>query len=139
MREFMMIARIVGGRLQDGARLDAAMQRFRDGEVVVTVERRHATRSVEQNAAYWVAIVNPLAEHTGYTPDEIHEILKAKFLPKRVAIQDGNGEIVDEYVIGGTTTRLDKVQFGEFIREIQVWAAETLGLDLQIESRGEAA
>lgn len=124
--------------VRNKARLDACVKSWRDCEVTITVEKKHATRSLEQNAAYWAAIVKPLSDHTGYQPDEIHDILKAKFLPKKLALLDRNGDVLDEYVIGGTTTTLDKIQFGEFIRDIQVWAAEKLGLDLQIDSR-EAA
>ena len=99
---------------------------MKDGEVIVKVERVRATRSLNQNAWYWGVIVELISEHTGYTPDEIHELLKAKFIPKRLAVAKGNGEIVDEFVIGGTTMKLNKVEFGEYCENVRRWAAETL-------------
>jgi hypothetical protein len=69
-----------------------------------------------------------LAEHTGYTPDEIHEILKAKFIPKRLAITNGNGEICGEFVLGGSTTKLDTLDFSEYCERIREWAAESLDI-----------
>lgn len=101
---------------------------MRDGEVLVAVTRRKASRSQQQNRWYWGVIVELLSEHTGYTPDEVHEVLKAKFLPKRVALADGNGEVKGEFVIGGTTTTLDKLAFGEFCEAIRTWAADELGV-----------
>lgn len=97
-----------------------------EGEFVLTIERRHATRSQSQNAYYWGVVAHLISEHTGYTPDEVHEFLKMKFLPKRLALQDRNGVIEGEYVVGGSTTKLNKLQFGEYLAQIQQWAAETL-------------
>lgn len=127
---FETIGHVRSGRLKIRRRKDlaAALRRMRDGEVLVSITRHRATRSVQQNRWYWGVIVEVLAEHTGYTPDEIHEVLKAKFLPKRIAIADGNGEVRGEFVIGGTTTRLDKVEFGEYCEAIRQWAADSLSL-----------
>jgi hypothetical protein len=87
----------------------------------------YATRSTQANAWYWACVVGLVADHTGYTPDEIHEIYKAKFIPKAMAIADGNGEIVGEVVLGGSTTRMDTVEFSDFCERIREWAA-TLGV-----------
>jgi hypothetical protein len=95
-------------------------------ELEVTVKRLRATRSLLQNAYYWGVVVQLLSEHTGYTPDEIHEVLKAKFIPKRLAVCDGNGVIQDELVLGGSTREMNKVEFGEFMEAVRQWAAETL-------------
>lgn len=118
------------GRLEIRRRKDfaAGLKRMRDGEVAVTVMPLKASRSGQQNRWYWGVIVELLSEHTGYTPDEVHEVLKAKFLPKRLAVADGNGAIRGEFVIGGTTTKLDKIAFGEFCEAVRRWAAEDLGV-----------
>ncbi len=99
---------------------------LREGEYLVKVERRRATRSLVQNAYYFGAVLTLLSEHTGFTVDELHEWAKAKFLPKSLAFADGNGEVVDELVIGGSTTKLNKIQFGEYVEEIRRFAAEHL-------------
>ncbi len=118
-------ARLEGGSVKlNSQRLDAMLRGRRDCDLEIIIERKHATRSLAQNAFYWSVVVASLSEHTGYTPDEIHEILKAKFLPKTRAITDRNGEIVGEFVIGGSTTALNKIEFGEYIEQVRVWAAE---------------
>jgi hypothetical protein len=105
----------------------SALARFKDGPVEIKVERKHATRSGQQNRWYWSCVVGLVAEHTGYTPDEIHDIYKAKFIPKELAIADGNGEVVMEVVIGGSSAKLDTAQFSDYCERIREWAA-TLGV-----------
>jgi hypothetical protein len=122
-------AEIRKGKLcvKNAGEFSAALSRFRDGPVMVTVERKYANRSQKQNKYWWGVCLALVSEHTGYTPEEMHEVAKAKFLPKSMAFADGNGEVRDELVLGGTTTRLDTVQFGEFIEQFRQWAA-TLGV-----------
>lgn len=103
---------------------------MKDGDVTVRVERLRATRSVKQNAFYWGVLIEGLSEHTGYSADEMHEFLKAKFIPKRLAVLKGNGEICEELVVGGTTTKLDTIEFSDYCAAIQQWAAEELDLFL---------
>lgn len=50
------------------------------------------------------------------------------FLPKKLAICDGNGEVKGEVVIGGTTTSLNRIEFGEFVDRFRQWAAEELSV-----------
>lgn len=121
---------VSAGRLQMRNRQMVAdqLQRMRDGEVRITIERVHATRSAQANRYYWGVVVELLAEHTGYTADEIHDVLKAKFLPKKLAVTNGNGEIKGEFVVGGTTTKLDKLEFGEYVTRIRQWALDDLGV-----------
>lgn len=121
---------VKGGQLEIRNRKTfvAALKRMRDGAVSITVERLHATRSLPQLRYYWGVIVEAISDHTGYSPEEVHEILKAKFLPKKLAVANGNGEIKGEFVIGGTTTTLNKIEFGEFCESIRRWAAEDLGV-----------
>lgn len=98
------------------------------GEVELVARKKRATRSQSQNAYWWGVCVELVSEHTGYTPDEVHEIAKQMFLPKKLAVQSGNGEIKGEFVIGGTTTTLNKTEFGEFMESFRRWAAEDLGV-----------
>lgn len=95
-------------------------------ELEVTVKRLRATRSLLQNAYYWGVVVQMLSEHTGYTPEEIHDFLKMKFIPKRLAVCDGNGVIADEFVLGGSTREMNTLDFGEYMEAVRQWAAEAL-------------
>lgn len=101
---------------------------LRDGEVLITVERAHATRSLLQNAWYWGQILKLISDHTGYSPDELHEYCKERFNSKTLVIVDDQGEVKDEKTIGLSTTKLNKVTFGEYCEAIRQWAAEDLGV-----------
>jgi hypothetical protein len=124
-------ARVEGGRV-DVRRRDVLVQTIRtlkDGEYKITFERIHAKRSAEQNAYYHAVVVPRVAEawskklgrQVGL--DEAHELIKAQFLPHATA--DGrNGTLLNGFVIGGSTAKLNKLEFVEFLEAIVGWAAE---------------
>ncbi len=128
--ELFTTARIVRGRLKvrDWNAVLRQIATMRDGEVLITIERAYATRSAQSNAWYWSQVVGLVAKHTGYTADEIHEIYKAKFLPKALAFANANGEVVDELVIGGSTAKLNIPEFADYCERIREWAADELGV-----------
>jgi hypothetical protein len=105
-----------------------ALQLLRDGPVEISIERRRATRSQEANRYYWGVLVASVAEWTGYAATEVHEIFKAKFLPKPLAVANRHGEIVGEYVLGGSTARLSLPEFSDYCRDIERWATDDLGI-----------
>ena len=77
---------------------------------VQVTERKHI-RNLSQNDKYW-AILEGLSDHLGYTKDELHELMKYKFLKyaKEVA---GNPVIVVP-----STSDLDTKEFSEFIENV---------------------
>lgn len=144
-KPFVSTARIDGGqiKLRNRQGLEKWASFERDGEYTATFERQHATRSLESNALYWVGYVKPLSEHTGYTPNEMHAYLKARFLPtakrktKILLLHDQDGTVIDEYEIDlSTTTDLNKLEFGDYLRDIGVFAAS---LGVEVGSNREAA
>ncbi len=108
----------------------AALQRFPDGAVIVSVKVARPSRSSQQNRYYWAVVLPPIADYTGYTVDETHEVLKQMFLPKQVAVCDGNGEVVGAFVIGGSTTRLTRAAFTEYLERIREFARERLSVEI---------
>lgn len=122
-------AQAKGGKLfiRNRRAFDQQIAQLKEGwQLEVSVKRLRATRSLQQNAYWWGVCVQLVSEHTGYTPEEIHDIAKQMFIPKRLAVQDGNGEIKGEFVVGGSTREMNKLEFGEFIERFRQWAAETL-------------
>lgn len=116
-----------GGKVHIAASKQRA--RWKDGTpLTITVEKKRATRSLDQNAWYWGVILKLLSEHTGYTVDEMHEYCRERFNPKRLIVQNAVGEVIDERRIGQTTTKLNKITFGEYCEQIREWAAADLGV-----------
>lgn len=105
-----------------------AIREFTGKPVELTVRLKRKSRSDRQLRWYWGQILELMSEFTGYTPDELHEYCKARFIPKRLAICDGNGVVVDERVVGGSTTKLSTTEMVEYCESIRRFAAEELGL-----------
>jgi hypothetical protein len=97
-----------------------------DWQLEISVRRLRANRSIQQSRYYWGVVVEMLSEYTGFTPDEMHEWLKMKFIPKKLAVCDGNGEVDGEFVVGGSTRKMTTTQFEDYMRTIREWAAEKL-------------
>lgn len=59
---------------------EALLRDLPDGLVLVTVGPLFSARSGQANRFYWGVVIPTLAEHWGYTKDELHDALKWKFL-----------------------------------------------------------
>jgi len=103
---------------------------LKDGPYMLTVSKLRATRSRQANRYWWGVVVHVLSEHTGFTPEEIHEWAKAKFIPKRLALLNGNGDVQDEYVIGGSTRKMSVSEFYDFVETVRLFANEHLDLHI---------
>jgi predicted secreted protein len=83
------------------------------------------TRSQEQNKRYWL-LVDKIAEHTGHDAQELHEMLKVKFLG------------VEERTLAGEhisavrpSSKLKVSEFRDYSDRVEAWAVETLGVWLE--------
>jgi hypothetical protein len=96
--------------------------------VRVKFEGRGAKRSSPQNRYYHGVVVQMVQQglrEIGYclSADETHFFLKSKFNP--VHVPNKFGEAIE---LPGTTTELNKIEFGEYIERIAQWAAEYLSV-----------
>ena len=75
-------------------------------------------RSLDQNALYhmWVKTI---AEYTGYTQSQMHEVFKARLLP--IIYREVDGKKLTELT---STTTLNTKQFSDYMREIEAFAIE---------------
>lgn len=117
------------GRLQRNVSQKIAneLKEFEGKKVEVRIQKLKSKRSDQQNR-YWWAIVTILSNELGYTKDELHEILKFKFL-KRSKVDEKTGEIF-EYL--GSTATLNKTEFADMTSELIRWSAETFSIILPI-------
>lgn len=120
---------IKAGRLllHDRKSFDSAVSGLKDGwEVELEISRLRAHRSHLANRYYFGVVIKALSNHTGYTREDLHDLMKARFLPKELAILNGTGDIVDQFVLGGSTRELDTVQFYEYVERVRAWAGDKL-------------
>ena len=81
--------------------------------VELILRKRRSQRSIEQNRYYWGVIVEILADHFGYNPEEMHEALKFHFLKSHE----------DKLVTVKSTAKLSTDEFARYINQIVIWAA----------------
>jgi len=98
-------------------------------EFNVTIEKKKKNRSLEQNKWLW-ACMTLLAEHTGYTKDEMLAIVKYKFL-KATKADENTGEVF-EYLKG--TSELTTTEFSVFMDDLIKWSASSLQVVLPMPS-----
>lgn len=96
---------------------------FRGKEIILNVKEWIEKRSTLQNRYYWGVVVAAIADYMGEDDHEaVHDLLKRKF-NGRIAI-GSNGE---EEVIGRSTTKMNRLEFCEYIDRIQRWAVVFCG------------
>ncbi len=120
--------RVADGKLEIDNRADfanAVRAEFEghDCAVNITVSSATRTRTNRQNAYLWAIPYKLLADYTGYSAEEIHEICKHKFLTRVYAIR---GETIPATA---TTTKLTTIEFEGYADAIRKWGA-TLGLNI---------
>ena len=116
------------GRVENGKLISSLNEKslkiFEGEEVEIRIRVRSNNRSNEQNSLYWKWI-NIMSEETGFTKEEMHELIKYKFL-KRTSINN-NG--VEEVKLKSTTTLTVK-EFTKLMDDILYWSNNTLNINL---------
>lgn len=94
---------------------------------IMTVEPYTKKRTPSQLALLWVRhaeVSKAVADYTGHSAEDIHEILKAKFLKPRIV------ELGDTIVERYSTKGLTVTEMTDFMAAIEAWAKNELGLIL---------
>jgi hypothetical protein len=113
-------------KLVDPVDYRAALKKVKWGEgeeLLVRVEPKADALTEAQRRYYFGVCVHPLSNRTGYTEPEMHVLLKA------VCLQPGKTSI----------TQLSKAEMGEFIDAVQRYAADVIGVVLDVPENHGAA
>tara|TARA_R110002012_G_scaffold150099_1_gene309413 strand:- start:666 stop:1049 length:384 start_codon:yes stop_codon:yes gene_type:complete len=110
--------------LNNERRFNDNLNIFEGEEIEIKIKVRTNNRSNEQNSLYWKWI-NIMSEETGFTIEEMHELVKYKFL-KRTSINN-NG--VEEVKLKSTTT-LSVKEFTKLMDDVLYWSNNTLNINL---------
>jgi hypothetical protein len=124
----LLPARIEKGKLifTDPVNYSKVISSLEGKAVVVNIKEPRSQRSINQNGYYWGVVINILADFTGYSDDEVHEILKAKFLSAEKKV----GNEVVKYAI--STTTLDTLEFEDYCHKIREWASASLNVYIPV-------
>lgn len=107
----------------DRAELLRRLRALKPGPGMLRIQRKRPPHSDPQRGYYFGVIVKRFAARTGYTIDEMHEVLKAYNLDKQDAAEGRNGRLVDGLVIGGSIAddKLDTGQMHAYIERCREW------------------
>ncbi|KKK97618.1 hypothetical protein LCGC14_2650970 [marine sediment metagenome] len=89
---------------------------YKPYEVIIRPYRKQ--RSKDQNARYW-GILSQIANETGHTTSELHEIFKADLLPRKLIAFKG----IDREV-NTSTVELSTQEFADYCTRVEAFAAE---------------
>jgi len=110
--------------LNNERRFNDNLNIFEGEDIEIRIKVRTNNRTTEQNSLYWKWI-NIMSEETGFTKEEMHELVKYKFL-KRTSI---NNKGVEEVKLKSTTT-LSVKEFTKLMDDILYWSNNTLNINL---------
>ena len=108
-----------------------ACKKYPEGAYLV-VSKNKPNRSNEQNRYYFGVVVKILSNETGYTVDEMHEILKYKFLGVK-EISWGTDRIVT--IKDSKSLKTD--EFEDYLKRIREWASAELSIYLPLPNEVE--
>jgi len=90
----------------------------------ITVRPETKSRTNEQNRYLWGVVYKYISEEIGYEPEQVHELMKFKFLKIEILVK-GNPETVIR-----STTDLSTEEFNQYVERIVRWAAEFLSVSI---------
>jgi hypothetical protein len=93
--------------------------------VQLEIDRKKTPRSQQQSAYLFAAVYPPIAEHTGYSIPEVHEVCKQMFLPPRQLSIGGQ-----TVAVPGSTALLTTGEMVEYT-ERRIGLAHELGCVVQ--------
>lgn len=92
---------------------------FRDDtKVYVSVSEDRPPRSTAQMRYYWGVVMRLSSDATGYTPEEMHEISKAKFLSRKYEVG------FEDITAPESTKQLNSKQMTDYIENVRRWLSE---------------
>jgi len=113
-------------KIEDGEAKMMNKERFievtktqQDGFYNLTMKKWGKDRSTRQNAYYWGIVMSLISKEVGHTAEELHEIFKKMFLPRKVLVFEGK-----EYEVVPSTKQLTTKEFNEYLERIIVKASE---------------
>ena len=86
-------------------------------DIVITIEENKEKRTAEQNDRLW-HLYTSIGNHLGYTPDEMHTLMRFKFLR---SAREKDGEVIE---VIKSTTKLSVKDMSDYQTSIEIWAGQ---------------
>ena len=102
-------------------------------KVFVIIDEERPKRSTEQNSYYWGVVLKILSDELGYTADELHELLLAKFYGTKELKAKG----FTLSVPNKRSSKLNTKEFEEYLEKIRVFAQTDLNITIPLPNEVE--
>ena len=103
------------------AKLWKVLKTLRPKKYEIVIKQHRDNRTNPQNKYYWGCVLSILSDHTGFTIEEAHEVLKKKFLPVSKVLSTG-----EEITYAGSTADLNTQEFEDYLEKIRIFSATEL-------------
>jgi hypothetical protein len=125
MKDFTLPASVEQDKIvlspQAKSTLRTRLRGVKDGTpILITVEKQRAHRSLDANAYYWGCVLRLISEYNGDEVYDLHEFFKKRFNPQAIL-----GD-----TIGGSTAKMNTLEFTEYIEKIRRFALMELGVSI---------
>lgn len=119
--------RIVKGKMEFNRKEDYLnyVQTLEGKDVSLVLQEWKNDRSDNQNRYYWGICIKIISEFTGYSDEEVHELLKSLFLKKKIDVKTSKG-VTERHTVVGSTAKLNTAEFEEYLAKIRQWGSEEL-------------
>jgi hypothetical protein len=107
----------------DKERLFTELKKCKPVPYQIELKVDRGNRSGQQNKYYWGVVIKTLSDETGFTPEEMHDVLKWKFLKYSKVLPNGEQVEVTE-----STTDLDTKEFEDFMEQVRRFAITELDI-----------
>lgn len=125
MAEFTAVAHDGALTFDQWALVKQYLNRREGARLVVDIRQPRQRRSLDQNAWWWAEAVPKLAEHCGYTANQMHYAL----LGECFGYEDGpTGQPVPKKP---SSSELSTQEFSDLITWVLIWAPSELGVPLE--------
>jgi hypothetical protein len=112
---------------RDKLKLFSVLKNLR-GAHTITIEKTKQSRSLAQNRYYWGVIIPMLSSEFGYFKDEMHELLRRKFLSYTKA----NPYTGEAEMFARSTTKLNTADMEIYLESIRAWALSEFAVYLPL-------
>lgn len=99
------------------------LRNYEGKEAYIIIKPYRKNRSDNQNRYYWGVIIKILSDEFGFEPDEMHEVLKQKFLVAET-LRIGK----EDFIITKPTHNRNTTEFEDYLSHIRTWASTEMGI-----------
>ncbi len=116
---------VKGGKVKfiDLPLFNSDLIQYNDKEAYLIIKPYKKNRSDNQNRYYWGVVIRILSEEFGFEADEMHEVLKQKFLVAET-LKIGK----EDFVITKPTHNQNTTEFEEYLSHIRTWASTEMNI-----------